>query len=173
MHKYQQENQEIPPHLEQNKLIGFLESLHRIFKIGIYYPAGHKVLDQAAEQFQRNISEIADTKRSVRIELQSEALLVEGQEILRPTSALHEFKKLILDLGIGAIEIDRAILLQELLQFVRSLLLGRSQLMGIKQFTQAEIANLPHIRSRPAKRIFSTMKMRFCSMRMMKMLKMV
>jgi hypothetical protein len=41
--------QQIPPHLDQKKLIGFLESLQRICKIGTYYPAGHAVLDQAAE----------------------------------------------------------------------------------------------------------------------------
>ncbi len=135
--------QVVPPHLGQNKLIGFLESLHRIIKIGIYYPAGHKVLDQAAEKFQRNIEEVADTNRSVRIELQDEILLVEGYGIAKLTNALQEFKKIILDLGIGAIEIDRSIPLTDLLQFVRSLLLGRSKIQGIKEFTQAEIANLP------------------------------
>ncbi len=139
----QKDNLEIPPHLEQKNLIEFLESLHRIFKIGIYYPAGHKVLDQAAEQFQRNISRIADTNRSVLIELQNETLLVEGYEILTLTNALSEFKKLISDLGIGTISIDRSILLPELLQFVKSLLLGRSHLQGTKEFTQAEIPNLP------------------------------
>ena len=139
----QKDLQEIPPHLEQKKLIEFLESLHRIFKIGIYYPAGHKVLDQAAEQFQRNISGIADTNRSVLIELQNETLLVEGYKISTLTNALSEFKKLISDLGIGNIAIDRSIPLPELLQFVKSLLLGRSHLQGIKEFTQAEIDNLP------------------------------
>ncbi|KJR99456.1 MAG: hypothetical protein VR65_15825 [Desulfobulbaceae bacterium BRH_c16a] len=139
----QKDHQEIPPHLEQKKLIEFLESLHRIFKIGIYYPAGHKVLDQAAEKFQRNISNVADTNRSVLIELHNETLHVAGHEISAPTGALLEIKKLILDLGIGSIEIDRAIPLPELLQLVSSLLLWRSQLQGIKEFTQADIANLP------------------------------
>jgi len=143
MDSSQKDQQEIPPHLEQKKLLEFLESLHRICKIGIYYPAGHKVLDQAAQQFQRNISGIADTNRSVLIELKGETLLVEGYEILAPTNALREFKKLILDLGIGTIEIDRTIILPELLQLVKSLLLGRSQLQGIKEFTQADVANLP------------------------------
>jgi hypothetical protein len=137
------DSQEVPPHLEQNNLVGFLESLHRILKIGIYYPAGHKVLDQAAQQFQRNIDQVADTNRSVRIAVQRETLLVEGLEIARLTNALQEFKKLLLDLGIGEIEIDRTIPLAELLQFVRCLLLGRSQLQGIKEFTRAEIDNLP------------------------------
>ncbi len=139
----QRDLQEIPPHLEQKKLIEFLESLHRIFKIGIYYPAGHKVLDQAAEQFQRNISGIADTNRSVLIELQNETLLVEGYKISTLTNALREIKKLISDLGIGNIAIDRSIPLPELLQFVKSLLLGRSHLQGVKEFTQAGIDNLP------------------------------
>jgi len=143
MNKLQKDTQKIPPHLEQKKLIEFLESLHRIFKIGIYYPAGHKVLDQAAEHFQKNISGVADLKRSVCIELQGDTLLVEGQKISTMTSALSEFSKLITDLGIGRIEIDRAILLPELLQFVKCLLLGRSQLQGIKEFTPAEIGNLP------------------------------
>ncbi len=139
----QKDHKEVPFHLEQKNLIEFLESLHRMFKIGIYYPAGHKVLDQAAEQFQRNISTIADTNRSVLIELQRDTLFVEKQEILTLNNALREFQDLIVDLGIGAIEIDRAILLPELLQFVKSLLLGRSHLQGIKAFTQAKIDNLP------------------------------
>jgi hypothetical protein len=143
MIKSQTDYQEIPPRFEQKKLIEFLESLHRIVKIGIYYPAGHKVLDNAAEQFQRNISGIADMNRSVHLELQGETLSVEGYEISTMTHALYEFRNIMLELGIGAIEIDRVILLPELLQFVRSLLLGRSQLKGIKEFTKAEIVNLP------------------------------
>jgi hypothetical protein len=143
MDNSQKDQRELPPHLEQKKLIEFLESLHRIFKIGIYYPTGHKVLDQAAQQFQRNILAVADTNRSVIIELQGKKLIVEGQEILLHTGALREFTKLLLDLGIGTLEIDRAIPLSELLQLVKSLLLGRSQLQGIKEFTQADIADLP------------------------------
>ena len=143
MDKSQKGHKEVPPHLEQKNLIEFLESFHRLFKIGIYYPAGHKVLDQAAEQFQLNISGVADTNRSVHIELQDETLSVEGQKISTPTKALVEFTKLILELGISSIEVDRTILLPELLQLVRSLLLGRSQLQGIKEFTEARIADLP------------------------------
>ncbi len=143
MNKSQTDLQERPPHLEQKKLIEFLESLHRIVKIGIYYPAGHKVLENAAEQFQRNISVIADINRSANIKLQGEILFVEGYEISTMPHALLEFKQIMQDLGIGAIEIDRVILLPELLQFVRSLLFGRSQLKGIKEFTKAEITSLP------------------------------
>lgn len=135
--------QEVPPHLEQKKLVEFVESLHRICKIGIYYPAGHTVLDQAAAQFQRNLAIVADTNRSVLIEMKGDILFVEAHEIAAPTNAVRDFSKLLLDLGIGTVEIDRAILLPELLQMVKSLLLGRSQLQGIKQFTRADISGLP------------------------------
>ncbi len=137
------DRQEIPPHLEQQNLIEFLESLHRICKIGTYYPAGHIVLDQAAGHFQRKISGVADTNRLVLIELRGETLYVAGMEISKLTNALQELKKLLFDLGINSLEIDRAILLPELLQLVKSLLLGRSRLQGIKKFTQAAIVDLP------------------------------
>lgn len=138
-----QDRQEIPPHLEQQNLIEFLESLHRICKIGTYYPAGHIVLDQAAGHFQKKISKVADINRSVLIELQGETLWVEGMEISRLTNAVQELKRLLFDIGIKSLEIDRAILLPELLQLVKSLLLGRSQLQGIKKFTQGAIVDLP------------------------------
>lgn len=135
--------QALPPHLDQKKLIGFLESLHRICKIGTYYPAGHAVLDQAAEQFQRSLGGVANTKRSVVIEIRGESVFVENVEIKTITTAIREFRKLLTDIGIGSMEIDRSILLPELLQLVKGLLLGRAQLQGIKQFTQADLPDLP------------------------------
>lgn len=124
-------------------MVEFLESLHRICKVGTYYPAGHVALDQAAGHFQKKISKVADTNRSVLIELQGETLRVAGMEIARLTNALQELKKLLFDLGVNSLEIDRTILMPELLQLVKSLLLGRSRLQGIKKFTQAAIVDLP------------------------------
>jgi len=139
----QKNRQEEHPHLGQSKLIDFLESLHRICKIGIYYPAGHKVLDQAAIIFYKNLLGIAGKSRTVVIALQGETFTVQGYEIVTLTNALHEFKRLFLDIGINTLEIDRTIRLHELLKFTGILLLERSQLQGMKEFTQSDIANLP------------------------------
>jgi hypothetical protein len=135
--------QESQSHLSQKRLVEFLESLHRIFKIGIYYPAGHTVLDQAAEQFQRNLTVVADSKRSVIIEARGEAISVEQIAIEKPTKAVEEFRRLLADLGIWTMEIDHGIRLAELLQLVKGLLLGRSQLQGKKDFTIGELQDLP------------------------------
>ena len=137
------DQQAVPPQLGQKILIEFLESLHRIFKIGTYYPAGHAVLDKAAAQFRRNLVGIADTRRSVHVDLQGETLFVEDIEILAESNAVREFKQLLLDLGITTLEIDRTIPLPELLQLVRSLLLGRAQLQGSRHFTRADLADVP------------------------------
>lgn len=143
MDSAEKDKQEVPSHLEEKKLVEFLESFNRICKIGTYYPAGHVILDQAAAQFQKHLTAIAHTNRAVRIELRDGKLSVEGQDIMTLTNALQEFRKLLQDLGIGSLELDRGILLPELLQLIKSLLLGRSQLQGIKEFTQADLANLP------------------------------
>jgi hypothetical protein len=135
--------QAIPSHLGQKKLIEFLESLQRIFKIGTYYPAGHAVLDKATAQLLRNLAGIADTKRSVRVDLQGDTLFVEDIKILTESYAVLEFKQLLIDLGIGTLEIDRAIPLPELLQIVRSLLMGRAQLQGSRHFTRADLVDVP------------------------------
>ncbi len=139
----QKPTEEAPPHLQQKELTEFLESLQRIFKIGTYYPAGHSVLDQAVHLFQHNLQKISVAKRSASIESQGEIMLVEGRELVVLSSAVRELQKLFRDLGIGRVEIDRTISLADLQQFARTLLLGRSQLHSVKQFTPAKIVDIP------------------------------
>ena len=135
--------EEASPWVPQKTLVEFLETLHRIFKIGTYYPEGHAVLDRAADHFQHNLQKITEAKRSAAIELKGEVMLVEGLEVTAVSPPITELKKLFRDSGIGRLEIERFITLAELLQFVRTLSLYRSQLLSVKQFTKARIVGLP------------------------------
>ncbi len=135
--------EEASQQLPQKTLNEFLESLHRIFKIGTYYPEGHAVLDRAAHLFQQNLQKITEAKRSADIELKGTVMLVEGQEITAVSPPVSEVERLFRDLGIGRIEIDRTVNLTDLLQFARTVLLHRSQLLSVKQFTKAAIVGLP------------------------------
>jgi hypothetical protein len=121
----------------QKVLVEYVEALHRIIKIGTYYPQGHAALDRAAHLFQHSLQKIAEDKKSAGIELKGTSLVVEDQEITLNSPALTEVKTLFRDLGIGRIEIDRAVPLKDLLQLIRTLLQHRSQLQGVKQFTKA------------------------------------
>lgn len=135
--------EEASPRPPQKTLVEFVETLHRIFKIGTYYPEGHAVLDRAAHLFQQNLQKITEAKRSAGIEMMGTALLVEGEEISATSPAVAELTKLLRDLGIGRIEIERVVPLTDLLHFTRALQLYRAQLLGVKQFTQVKITDLP------------------------------
>lgn len=127
----------------QKVLVDFVEALHRIIKIGTYYPQGHAALDRAAHLFQHSLQKIAEDKKSAGIELKGTSIVVEDQAITLNSPALTEVKTLFRDLGIGRIEIDRAVPLKDLLQLIRTLLQHRSQLQGVKQFTKARLVDLP------------------------------
>lgn len=127
----------------QKVLADFVETLHRIIKIGTYYPQGHAALDRAAHLFQHGLQKIAEDRKSAGIELKGTSLVVEGQEITLISPALTEVKTLFRDLGIGRLEIDRAVPLKDLLQLIRTLLQHRSQLQGVKQFTKAKLVDIP------------------------------
>ena len=131
------------PRLAPQAVVDFLEALHRLFKIGTYYPEGHAVLDRAAQLFQHHLQKVAQTSKTAAIELRAASIVVGDQEIAAKTPALAEIARLLADLGINRLEIDRAVPLKDLLQLIRTLLLHRAQLQGVKQFTQAKIDGLP------------------------------
>lgn len=133
----------VTPPRPQKVLVEFIEALHRIIKIGTYYPQGHAALDRAAHLFQNSLQKITEETTYAGIELKGTALAVEDQEITANSPALTEIIAIFRDLGIGRVEIDREIPLKDLLQMIKTLLQHRSQLQGIKQFTKARLVDLP------------------------------
>ncbi|MEE4314491.1 MAG: hypothetical protein V2J11_08315, partial [Desulfofustis sp.] len=45
----------------------FMNSLQRLFKIGIYYPSGHATLDKATERFLRLLKTVAGDQTEITI----------------------------------------------------------------------------------------------------------
>lgn len=137
-----------PPDREQPRLprkvaLAYLEAFHRIVKIGTYYPEGHVALDRAAHLFQHSLQSVAEARKSAVVDIRGRSFTLEDQEIPATTPALTELATLFDDLGIGRVEIDRAVPLKDVLQLVRTLLLQRAQLQGAKEFTKVRIADLP------------------------------
>ena len=137
-----------PPEREQPRLprkvaLAYLEAFHRIVKIGTYYPEGHVALDRAAHLFQHSLQSVAEARKSAVVDIRGRSFTLEDQEIPATTPALTELATLFDDLGIGRVEIDRAVPLKDVLQLVRTLLLQRAQLQGAKEFTKVRIADLP------------------------------
>jgi hypothetical protein len=143
MNEPRQPAEKSTPPRPQKVLVEFIEALHRIIKIGTYYPQGHAALDRAAHLFQNSLQKITEETTSATIEIKGAALAVEDQEITANSPAISEIITIFRDLGIGRMEIDQEIPLKDLLQMIKTLLQHRSQLQGIKQFTKARLVDLP------------------------------
>ena len=129
--------------LEQEVLVSFIEALYRIFKVGIYYPIGHVVLDQSAGNCIQQLRKISPSLNSVKIEAAKNGLLVQGIKLPETLMAVKQLHLLIANLGILSIEIDRAILLKPLLSFVKNLLSWRTQMEATQSFINFCVVDLP------------------------------
>ena len=129
--------------LSEAKLVSFIEALFRIFKVGIYYPTGHAVLDQSASKCIQQLREISPTLECVTIAVGRNVLLVEGIKLPETSGAVKDLYQLLEKIGIRNIEIDISITLKHLLFFVKKLLNWRMQLESTQSFITFDIADLP------------------------------
>ena len=122
----------------------FVSSLQRLFKIGIYYPKGHAILDKASNRFMLLLSALAGDNPTVVIQDHGNTLMVEGVDIDPNHPFVQEFKQMLSTLGITAITIAREITMEELHVFVRKMLSFKAEIIAAKQFARIEIDQFPH-----------------------------
>ncbi|MFT5698921.1 MAG: hypothetical protein ACI8ZB_001777 [Desulforhopalus sp.] len=137
------EKQEVVP-TEAAGIVGyFIESFYRVFKIGIYYPVGHVVLDQAAGKCIEQLREISAKASSARISIDKADLYVDGQRVTTTLGSAKELHQLFYNLGIVAVIIERSVIHKELLQFVKSLLHWRMELESAQALISFNVDELP------------------------------
>lgn len=122
----------------------FVSAIQRLFKIGIYYPAGHKILDKATQRFMAQLGKIAGDKRAVNIRVINDTIMLENIELDAAQPAVKDLNILLSTLGISALVIDRLISMKELHEFVRKMLYYKAKMANAKQFIQVEVTDLPH-----------------------------
>ena len=122
----------------------FMNSLHRLFKIGIYYPSGHATLDRATDRFMSQLEQLAGDKKEVAIQVINNTIILEDIELDSGQAAVKEFNILLSTLGISTLYINRLISMAELHDFVRKMLAYKAKVLNAKQFIQVEVTDLPH-----------------------------
>ncbi len=138
------ENTQLPTSLVSDaSLSTFIEVFYRIFKIGVYYPVGHVVVDQAAEKFVVSLRDTFPARRTVSLEFKTDGLFVEKRVVAEKNASVKGLHQLMTRLGIYRIVFDRIVSSQQFLDFVRSLLKWRAELDGTKSFRAFNIADLP------------------------------
>lgn len=121
----------------------FVESFYRVFKIGIYYPVGHVVLDQAAGKCIQQLREISVKTPSVRLSIDKVHFYVEGNKLAATFGVGKELHQLFYNLGIVAVSIDRTVTHKELLRFVKGLLNWRMKLETAQSLISFNVDELP------------------------------
>ena len=124
-------------------LNGFMSGLQRLFKIGVYYPEGHEILDTATRTFLDILQAVTEDKHTVTIHHAGDTIFVAGYELSGRHPFAREFKALLSGLGIERITLDRQITPGELHGFIRQLLSGRSSVANTKKFIAWDMASLP------------------------------
>lgn len=121
----------------------FMSSLQRLFKIGIYYPSGHTILDKATDNFINQVIGVAGEKKSVILKTFSNTIILEGIQLDVEQPFVQDFNELLTTLGISGVEISKHITMPELHEFVRKMLAHKARVRNAKQFTQVQIDDLP------------------------------
>ena len=125
-------------------LADLMNNLHRFFKIGIYYPAGHTVADQAAASFIRSLNKIAGKEATyVRFALSENSLAIQGIELDLSLASIHYFHNLLHSLSIAGLDIHRDLTADELRLFLSRLLFLRTSLQYSRDFKEIKITGLP------------------------------
>jgi hypothetical protein len=134
-----------PLELVSNPLVlnDFMNALQRLFRIGVYYPSGHVILDQATDRFLALLVVVAQEKHFVRIEDDGHDLLLEKVRLDGSKPFVSEFRKLMATLSITAMEINRDISREDISLFIRRMIASRSLGVNTKQFASIEITDLP------------------------------
>lgn len=129
--------------VDPDAVADLMVGLERMFKIGVYYPAGHSVRDQAAEHFLTSLARVVRQARSLRIEWDGERLAVQGFALDPGQRGVAPFREYLVDLGIDTIEIDPRIGAADLHQFVTRMLALRTRVKGALEFQSIVIDELP------------------------------
>lgn len=124
-------------------LLSFLDSFSRVFKIGIYYPLGHVVLDQAANKAIKKLREVVVKGEELRIEINSGGIILNDFELPASNVAVEEMSRLFYALGLQLIELDFNLTHKEFLHFVKAILNWRAELETSSGLIQFNIGELP------------------------------
>ena len=130
-------------YVDPQVLADLMAALERVFKIGVYYPAGHAMCDQAADGFLQVMAQTLGKAPSLRFEACGGRLSLQGTTLDPESRGVESFLDLIGGLGIAVVEIDSNVTASDLHEFVTRLLAYRNQIKGARDFQQVVIEGMP------------------------------
>ncbi|RKZ10798.1 hypothetical protein DRQ50_14205, partial [bacterium] len=130
-------------YVDPQALADLMEALERVFKIGVYYPAGHSMCDQAADRFLKALERTLGKAPSLRFEVGGGKLSLQGVNMDPELRGVESFMDLIGGIGISVVEIDSNVSSNDLHDFVSRLLSYRNKIKGARDFQQVVVEGMP------------------------------
>ncbi|WP_339138225.1 MAG: hypothetical protein WGN25_08305 [Candidatus Electrothrix sp. GW3-4] len=124
--------------------VELINALQRIFTIGLYYPSGHGVVDQAMSSFLHFFRRIVGNKTNfLHFAVTEEMLTIQEIELDMQLPSVKSFHNLLYKLNIITLDIHRDITAEEALLFVRKLISFRARIKNCRNFSELKITDLP------------------------------
>lgn len=125
-------------------LSDLMNSLQRVFRIGMYYPAGHTVADQAAASFLHSLTKVAGKNATfLHFAVSETTLSLQGIELNQSLHSVKIFHDLLHSLSIATLDIHRDITADELRLFITKMLSFRARLQSSRDFQEIKITGMP------------------------------
>ncbi len=129
--------------VDPEAVVDLMVALERVFKIGVYYPSGHAMCDQAADLFLRALTKVIAKAPALRFECGRENLSVQGFELDLAMRGVRGFLGLLNEVGISAVEFDSTVTAADLHRFVTQMLHYRNRIKGAHDFQQVIVDGMP------------------------------
>ncbi len=135
--------EEEPQTVDPMAVADLVAALETVFRIGVYYPPGHAMCDQAAEKFTRAMGRTLGKAPSLRFEVAGGVLSLQELPLDPELRGVADFLELMETLGVAAIEMDSNLLPSDLYEFVIGMLAYRNEIKGAREFQQLVIEDMP------------------------------
>lgn len=137
------QNQQSQQSKASTSLNDYLNALQRVFRIAVYYPTGHKALDQATNRFMTLHADITAETQSATFQVFGPTLKLNEIDLEENQPFVNEFNTILSTLGMSTLGIDRHITEGELHEAIRKMLAHKARVTNTRQFTQVEVTDLP------------------------------
>ena len=129
--------------LDPKIIADLMEDLDRVFRIGVYYPSGHTMCDQAAQHFMKAFEKTLGKEPAIKFETAGGVLSLQGLTLEPDVRGVSDFRELLEALGIARVEMDSGLTDADLYDFVSGMLAYRNRLKGSKDFQRIQVEGMP------------------------------
>ncbi len=129
--------------VDYEAVCALVQAFDGVCKVGVFYPPGHVLCDQAAEEYLRAMIRVIGPAAGLTITIERNTFYVQGVALDAEQSAATRMRDLLDSLGIIRVDLHRDLTANDLYDFVRALYAHRSRMRNATTFQQLAVDDMP------------------------------